>query len=76
MNENNYILSVKRTEICDLMMACTSIIISARVEMKTDPTCSEYRKNHVLPHTIEKWQRLHDKLKAQLDILDALNVEA
>jgi len=75
LNDNAYVVSVSRLEICDLMLACTHILCSAREEMTSDPTCSEYRREHVLPGTIKKWQALHDKLKRQLDILDALNVE-
>lgn len=73
MNENNYVLSVNRLEVCDLMLACTHIVCAAREEMEHDPSCPEYRRTHVLPGTIKKWQSLHDKLSAQLDILDALN---
>lgn len=72
MNENNYILSVSRLEVCNLMLACTHIVCAAREEMTSDPTCPEYRREHVLPKTIEKWQSLHDKLEKQLDTLDAL----
>lgn len=74
MNEKNYVLSVSRLEVCDLMLACTGIVCDMRTEMLTDPDCPEYRRNHVLPESMKKWQRLHDKLKKQLDILDALNV--
>lgn len=75
LNDNAYVVSVSRLEICDLMLACTHIVCAAREEMTSDPTCPEYRREHVLPGTIEKWQALHDKLERQLDILDALNVE-
>ena len=74
MNEKNYVLSLDRLEVCDLMLACTSIIFDARTEMEKDPDCPEYRRSVVLPGTIKKWQALHDKLKKQLDILDALNI--
>lgn len=73
MNDNDYVLSVSRLEVCDLMIACTHIIFAARDEMINDPDCSEYRRTHVLPGTIKKWQKLHDKLDRQLDILDALS---
>lgn len=74
MNEKNYVLSLDRLEVCDLMLACTGIICDARTEMERDPSCPEYRRSVVLPGTIKKWQALHDKLKKQLDILDALNI--
>ena len=73
MNENSYVLNVSRLEVCDLMLACTHIVCASRDEMERDPDCPEYRRTHVLPETIKKWQRLHDKLERQLDILDALN---
>lgn len=66
----NYKLKLTRSEICDLMMACTSIIADAEYEMKYDTKCPVYRRNHVLPGTIKKWQTLHDKLKKQLDVQD------
>ena len=73
MNEKNYVLSISRLEVCDLLLSCTHIICDAIDEMKTDPDCPEYRRTVVLPATIKKWQALHDKLEKQLDILDALN---
>ena len=73
MNENNYILSLNRQEVCELMLACTQIVCDAHDEMEHDQSCPEYRRTHVLPNTIQKWQSLHDKIAAQLDILDALN---
>lgn len=73
LNEKNYILSVDRLEVCDLMLACTHIVCAAREEMLNDPDCPEFRRTNVLPGTIKKWQALHDKLEKQLDILDALN---
>ena len=73
MREKDYVLSVSRLEVCDLMLACTHIVCGAREEIETDPDCPEYRRTHVLPETIKKWQALHDKLNRQLDILDALN---
>ena len=74
MNEKNYVLSISRLEVCDLMLACTNIVCGAMEEMH-DPNCNEYRRQHVLPGTVKKWQALHDKLEKQLDILDALNFE-
>lgn len=70
--ENNYLLSLNRLELCDLLMACTHIVINSRDEMLNDPDCPEYRRTHVLPGTIEKWQSLHDKIEKQLDKQDNL----
>lgn len=71
MNNNGYFLYLQRGEICDLLIACTSIVSEADREMK-DPECPEYRREHVLPGTIQKWQKLHDKLFKQLEIMDAI----
>ena len=68
-SENNYKLKISRTEICDLMLACTGIVIDARTEQR-DPNTDSTRQK-VLAATVEKWQSLHDKLKAQLDEQDA-----
>lgn len=68
--ENNYTLHLNRTDLCDLLMACTSIKIEARIEMDNDPNCSEERRTRILPNTIKKWERLHDILKTQLDEQD------
>lgn len=75
LNDKDYVISVNRLEVCDLMLACTEIVIDLRHEMESDPDCPQYRREHVLPDSIKKWQALHDKLERQLDILDALNVE-
>lgn len=71
-NTENYLLTLSRLDICDLMLACTGIIIDAKTEMKSDPDCPEYRREHVLPETIKKWQSLHDLLEKQLDAQDAI----
>ena len=68
-NERTYKLSLKRIEICDLMLACTQIVEIANAEMR-DPECGEYRRTVVLPERIQKWQALHDELKTQLDEQD------
>lgn len=70
MNEKNYLLSLTRLELIDLMIACTSIEWNSREEAD-DPDCDEYRKK-VLAGTIKKWVGLHDKIKTQLDRQDAL----
>ena len=69
--DDKYLLSLDRLHICDLMLACTHIVWDARDEMR-DPECPEYRREHVLPGTVEKWQSLHDLLEKQLDKQDRL----
>lgn len=72
MDGNKYLLSLDRLYICDLMLACTHIVWGAREEMERDPDCPEYRRTHVLPETVKKWQALHDLLADQLDRQDRL----
>ena len=76
LNENDYVIQLNRLEICRVMQACTGIIIGMKNEMRNDPECPQYRREHVLPESIAMWQKLHDKIEKQLDILDALNIEA
>lgn len=72
MDDSKYLLILDRLEICDLMMACTGIVCDARTEMSSDPDCPQYRREHVLPETIKKWQALHDLLEKQLEKQDRL----
>lgn len=69
-NETTYTLNLSRRDICDLLMACTGIKWDAIEEMKNDPECPEYRRDHVLPETIKKWEKLHNLLESQLDEQD------
>lgn len=71
---NNYIISLNRLDVCDLLLACTFIFCDAREEMN-DPNADAYRREKVLPGTYKKWKTLYDKIERQLDILDALNTE-
>ena len=66
MANETYTLELTRSEICDLLLACTEIKWSAIDEMKNDPDCPEYRRDVVLPGTIKKWQSLHDIIDEQL----------
>lgn len=50
-NEFTATLTLKRIEICDLLLACTMAQFTAN-------------------DGGEKWQRLHDKLNAQLEEID------
>lgn len=72
MNEKEYTVIVSRLELCDLLLSCTHIMCEAQAEMSS-PECSDYRKNVVLPGTIDKWHALHNKLEMQLRILDVLH---
>ena len=74
MNGKEYTVIISRLELCDLLLSCTHITCEATAEMSS-PECSEYRKQHVLPGTIRKWQALNDKLEMQLRILDVLHQE-
>lgn len=69
-NNDIYTLKLNRLELCDLMLACTNIVWQSIDEMKNDPECPEYRREHVLPEAIKKWQALHDEIKAQLEAQD------
>lgn len=62
-------LNLTRSEVCDLMLATTSIVCEARTEMN-DKNTSKERKN-ILSGTITKWQGLHDLIKDQLEENDA-----
>lgn len=70
MNTEKYTLNLDRLEICDLLLACTHIVCESITEMRNDQECPEYRREHVLPATIEKWKKLHDLVEAQLDEQD------
>lgn len=59
MNEKNMTVTMKRIDICDMMLACT--IITQRLEAEG--------------HTAKKWRRLHAQLKAALDSFDAEHKE-
>lgn len=52
IDTSNYTLTLDRLEICDLMLACTGIVIDSKMEMERDPNCPQYRMEHVLPETI------------------------
>lgn len=70
IDTSKYTITLDRIELCDLMLACTGIVIDAKQEMENDPDCPQYRREHVLPGTIQKWQRLHDLIEAQIDEID------
>lgn len=68
-NRNKYTLKLPRIQFCDLMMACSGIIMASKDEQRC-PETSDTRKE-ILDGTIKKWKRLHDELKRQLDEQDA-----
>ena len=68
-NSSEDTLCLKRIQICDIMMACTGIVLEAREELSAaDVSIS---RMETLEGTIKKWTRLHDELKRQLDEQDA-----
>ena len=74
MNDSEYIIKLTRLEVCDLMLACTHVKWDAINEMKNDPDCPQYRREVVLPATVAKWGKLHDKVEAQLHGCDANSI--
>lgn len=73
LNDKKMSLELPRIKMCDLMMACTGIVIDCRNEYN-DPSTSESRRR-ALEGTIAKWQNLHDEIKRQLEAFDAENAE-
>ena len=71
LNSKIYRTELTRLEVCDLLLATLNVRFDAMDEMK-DPNTSAERKA-ILASTVEKWKRLHDKLKAELDRLDKEN---
>lgn len=54
LNQKTITLKMKRIEVCDLMLACTVLSISAKEDGKGG----------------KKWEALHDQLKSILDEFD------
>lgn len=61
-------LNLRRSDICDLMIATLGIKFDMEDEIR-NPETTESRRN-VLKNSIGKWERLHDELKKQLDEAD------
>lgn len=55
MNEKTLTVTMKRIDLCNLMLACTNTAQSLEAEGRT----------------ARKWRTLHDQLKAALDSFDA-----
>ena len=62
-------LNLKRSEVCRLSLATTSIWVDMNREYN-DPETTENRKK-VLEGSMKMWRDLHDKINAQLDEWDA-----
>ena len=60
MNSKTYAPELTRLEICDLLIATTTIGLAVK----------EGENN---PYVVNKWEKLHDKLKRELARLDAEN---
>ncbi|MEG1758370.1 MAG: hypothetical protein RR235_07945 [Oscillospiraceae bacterium] len=73
LNEKTVNVKMKRIELCNLMLATTSISIDAMRELAAAETTEERKK--VLPGTIKHWKDLHDMLKSQLDAFDKTHGE-
>lgn len=58
-------LDLTRHEVCNLLLATTSIKLAAVGEINDENTPDE--RKEILARTIDKWAALHDKIKMQLD---------
>ena len=56
-------VEMTRTELCDLRLACTNIIIATMNEIR-DPETSDTRRE-IAERTLKKWQTLKDKIILQ-----------
>ena len=54
LNQKTVTLMLKRTEVCDLLLACTAVSLAHRDE----------------GHSAEKWDALHDRLRKIIDDFD------
>jgi len=67
---NGKIMSLKMTrlEMCDLMIATSSVYIDMDMELHDEYTTEPRKK--VLRESMKKWERLHDEIKRQIDEFD------
>lgn len=72
LNAEEYTITMQRGDITRLMQACTAIIIEMQDEMR-NPETNEYRRERVLPNSIQMWQRIHDEVERQFDEQDRQN---
>lgn len=57
-------IEMTRTELCDLRIACTHIILATMDEIR-DPETSDERRE-IANRTLKKWQDLKDKIILQM----------
>ena len=67
---NGKIMSLKMTrlDMCDLMLAASSIYIDMDMEMRDERTTEARRK--ILRESMKKWERLHDEIRRQINEFD------
>ena len=67
---NGKIMSLKMTrlDMCDLMLAASSIYIDMDMEMRDERTTETRRK--ILRESMKKWERLHDEIRRQINEFD------
>ena len=67
---NGKIMSLKMTrlDMCDLMLATSSIYIDMDMEMRDERTTEARRK--ILRESMKKWERLHDEIRRQINEFD------
>ena len=56
-------LTLSNNDICDLRLACSSIIIDAKRELADENTTAD--RKAILEGTIEKWQNLKNRIIEQ-----------
>ena len=68
-----YTLETNRNNLCDLMLACTACKMELQEEMNNPELDVEAREMARKSHN--KWARLHDEIKAQIEAQDAKHAE-
>ena len=61
-------LKMSRLDMCDLMIATSSIYFGMDAEMRDEST-TETRKK-ILEQSMKKWMRLHDEIRRQINEFD------
>lgn len=67
---NSEIMSLRltRLDMCDLMIATSSIYFGMDAEMRDENTTESRRS--VLRNSMKKWERLHDEIRRQINAFD------
>lgn len=67
---NGKIMSLKltRIEMCDLMIATSSVYFGMDMEMRDEKTTESRKK--ILRESMKKWERLHDEIRRQINEFD------